>query len=489
MKAIDYINKKEFEISGIINWHKKGYTGKGVKIANLEACNTNAWYFKKQVNDPFSNAKESLDNSHGNQTLNVISQVAPDADIYTLSSSGRYSKDSASGAFVEQSIPYMESEGIHLVNASKGGIDNRILNERIEQAQQHGVTFIASAGNEADLGPSGYARSGVWIAVGAVHLSGKGEILHANYSSIGEEVDFTQFSGLYVHDARPGYEDRVFPVQGTSFSSPMLCGMLALVQQFFLEKTGRTLTQNELYEFMKNHSIDLWEPGHDTKSGYGLFLLPENPDDIDIAKYIEKEEPQLNNPEYIIIHHSATAQGDAETFRRAHMAKGWRDVGYHYIIGNGTQSGDGQIEKGRAENESGAHCKADGMNRKSIGICLVGDLNVQRPTTAQMESLKQLCRDIMSRYRMPAGNILGHGEVKGSATACPGKNFDMKKLRGRLEVPEVKIDYKGHWAESSIQKVKNEGLMSGYPDGSFKPDQKVTRAELATALARLIERS
>lgn len=240
---------------------------------------------------------------------------------------------------------------------------------------------------------------------------------------------------------------------------------------------------------MKNHSIDLWEPGHDTKSGYGLFLLPENPDSIDIGKYIGKEEAELNKPEYIIIHHSATAQGDAETFRRAHMAKGWRDVGYHYIIGNGTQSGDGQIEKGRAENESGAHCKADGMNRKSIGICLVGDLNVQRPTTAQMESLKQLCRDIMSRYRIPAGNILGHGEVKGSATACPGKNFDMKKLRGRLEVPEVKIDYKGHWAESSIQKVKNEGLMSGYPDGSFKPDQKVTRAELATALARLIERS
>jgi len=87
-----------------------------------------------------------------------------------------------------------------------------------------------------------------------VHLSGKGKILHASYSSIDEEVDFVQFSGLYVHDARKGYEDRTFPVQGTSFSSPALCAMLGLVQQLFLEKAGRTLYQNELYEFMKDYS-------------------------------------------------------------------------------------------------------------------------------------------------------------------------------------------------------------------------------------------
>ena len=203
--------------------------------------------------------------------------------------------------------------------------------------------------------------------VGAVSLNKKGEIVHAQYSSVGEEVDFTQFGKLYVHDARKGYEWRTFLVYGTSFSSPMLCGMLALVQQFFLEKAGRTLNQDELYEFMKDYSIDLWEPGHDTKSGYGLFLLPENPDSIDIAKYTGGE-AIVNNPEYIIIHHSGTAQGDAETFRRAHKAKGWRDIGYHYVIGNGTYSRNGEVEEGRPEYEDGAHCKADGMNRKNRSV-------------------------------------------------------------------------------------------------------------------------
>lgn len=483
------MNKKEFNLSGITTWHELGYTGKGIRIANLEGTDPTLPFFNGKIKDPFGNVSGVGRNYHGHQTADILHQVAPEADIYILSGAGSYGKNKAEGKFIEQSIPYMESEGIHLVNASLGGTNNRILNERIKQAQSHGVTFVTSAGNEADSGPSGYARSGVWIAVGAVHLSGKGEILHAGYSSIGEEVDFTQFSGLYVHDARKGYEDRTFPVYGTSFSSPMLCGMLALVQQLFVEKAGRTLTQEELYTFMQDHSIDLWEPGHDVKSGYGLFLLPSDPDSIEIAKYIGKEETQVNNPEYIIIHHSATAQGDAETFRRNHKAKGWRDVGYHYVVSNGTYKPDGLVETGRTEAENGAHCDADRMNSRSIGICLVGNFDVDKPTAAQMTSLEKLCRDIMTRHKIHVSKVLGHGEVKGAATNCPGKNFDMAAFRKRLEGEEViKKDYKGHWAETYIKKAINYGYMTGYPDGSFKPENPITRAEFARVLSFIIDK-
>lgn len=484
------MNKKEFDLSGITRWHELGYTGKGIRIANLESTDPSLWFFNGKIKDPFGNVSGVGRNYHGHQTADILHQVAPDADIYILSNSGRYGSKTAEGKFIEESIPFMETEKIHLVNASLGGVDNPALNNRIKQAQSHGVIFVTSAGNNAEEGAGGYARSGVWIAVGAVHLSEKGEILHAGYSSIGEEVDFTQFSGLYVHDARKGYEDRTFPVQGTSFSSPALCGMLALVQQFFLERAGRTLYQNELYEFMQDYSIDLWEPGHDTKSGYGLFLLPENPNSIDIEKYTGKEDkPEVNNPEYIIIHHSATQEGDAETFRRAHKAKGWRDIGYHYVIGNGTYSGDGEVETGRPENESGAHCSADGMNFKSIGICLVGNFDIDKPTVAQMEALGRLCRDIMTRHKIPPFKILGHGEVAGAATNCPGKNFDMAAFRKRLEgKPVEKKDYEGHWAEEYIKKAINAGYMTGYPDGSFKPDNPITRAEFCRVLSFIIDK-
>jgi N-acetylmuramoyl-L-alanine amidase len=479
------VNKKEFDLSGITRWHELGYTGKGIRIANLEGTDSTLPFFNGKIKDPFNNVSGVGRNYHGHQTADILHQVALEAQIHIIPSGGQYGRGYARGRFVEEGIPYLEQERIHLVNASMGGVDNPILNERIRQAQESGTTFVTSAGNEADSGVGAFARSGAWIAIGAVHLSGKGEIAHANYSSLGEEVDFTQFSGLYVHDARKGYEDRTFPVYGTSFASPAICGMLALVQQFFLEKAGRALNQDELYEFMKDYSIDLWEPGHDTESGYGLFLLPENPDSIDIGKYIGMEEAELNNPEYIIIHHSATTQGDAETFRRAHMAKGWRDIGYHYVIGNGTYSGDGEVETGRPENESGAHCSADGMNFKSIGICLVGNFDIDKPTPAQKESLEKLCRDIMERHKIPVLKVLGHGEVKGAATNCPGKNFDMNAFRKRLEESNMVEDYKGHWAEMSIEKANNTGIINGYPDGTWQPEKPVTRAELAVILDRL----
>src|ERR1043166_2961437 len=44
---------------------------------------------------------------------------------------------------------------------------------------------------------------------------------------------------------------------------------------------------------------------------------------------------------WIVIHHSATSAGGMAMFDREHKAKGWDGVGYHFVIGNGTQSGDG----------------------------------------------------------------------------------------------------------------------------------------------------
>ncbi|WP_081756868.1 N-acetylmuramoyl-L-alanine amidase [Gorillibacterium massiliense] len=49
-------------------------------------------------------------------------------------------------------------------------------------------------------------------------------------------------------------------------------------------------------------------------------------------------------------------------------------------------------------------------------------------------------------------------------------------------------DIKGHWAEAAIRKVISAGIMSGYPDGSFKPNEPITRAEVAVIVAKLLDR-
>lgn len=50
-------------------------------------------------------------------------------------------------------------------------------------------------------------------------------------------------------------------------------------------------------------------------------------------------------------------------------------------------------------------------------------------------------------------------------------------------------DITGHWAETSILACAREGLLRGDPNGRFRPDDGVTRAELAAVLARLLKRN
>lgn len=187
----------------------------------------------------------------------------------------------------------------------------------------------------------------------------------------------------------------------------------------------------------------------------------------------------MNKPEYIIIHHSATDKGNAEVFRKAHMAKGWRDIGYHYVIGNGTYTGDGEIEEGRGNDEVGAHAK--GYNDKSIGICLVGNFEKYPPSQAQIKSLVKLLKSLLPEYKIPIADVIGHKEVNN--TLCPGIYFDIEKLR--KELLEAITDYSGHWAESSIRKAIQAKAMLGYGDSTWQPDTPVTRAELAVILDRL----
>ena len=138
---------------------------------------------------------------------------------------------------------------------------------------------------------------------------------------------------------------------------------------------------------------------------------------------------------YIIIHHSATEIGNAEIFNMAHKNRGWQEVGYDFVVDNSTSGkADGQIETGPrwTKQIDGAHCKASFMNEKGIGICLVGNFSKGKPTAAQMSSLVHLVNILRKYYNIPKSRILGHGQVSGAKTECPGKLFPWKEFRSRL---------------------------------------------------------
>ncbi len=146
---------------------------------------------------------------------------------------------------------------------------------------------------------------------------------------------------------------------------------------------------------------------------------------------------------YIIVHHSATSIGSALTLNRGHKRRGFiNGLGYHFLIDNGSAGkSDGQIEISPRwiKQQRGAHCKAAKMNTKAIGICLVGNLSKRRATRKQMESLIALINTLRRRYRIPVRNVLGHGEVRGARTECPGKFFPWKKFYDGLRNDNKKL--------------------------------------------------
>jgi LysM repeat protein len=149
---------------------------------------------------------------------------------------------------------------------------------------------------------------------------------------------------------------------------------------------------------------------------------------------------KTNKWQYIIIHHSASDEGNSLFFRKVHRSKGWNEIGYDFVIDNGSMGkADGQIEVGPRwiKQQNGAHCAAGGMNYKGIGICLVGNFSKERVSQKQLESLDYLVNLLRKYYNIPLNRIMGHSQVTGAKTECPGKLFPWKEFRERLAKGEA----------------------------------------------------
>jgi N-acetylmuramoyl-L-alanine amidase len=127
----------------------------------------------------------------------------------------------------------------------------------------------------------------------------------------------------------------------------------------------------------------------------------------------------MRDIQHIVVHCTATPEGryhDVKDVRRWHKARGFKSIGYHWLIRL-----DGTIEPGRAEGTIGAH--VEGHNAKSIGVVYVGgiDKDTFKPkdtrTPQQKAALLELLKELKGKY--PKARILGHRDFPSISKACP----------------------------------------------------------------------
>ena len=158
----------------------------------------------------------------------------------------------------------------------------------------------------------------------------------------------------------------------------------------------------------------------------------------------------------VIVHHSASSDVSAATIHGWHLNQGWSGIGYHFVIRR-----NGNIERGRELSAIGSHSGPKG-NGDSVGVCLTGNFEIDKPTAAQINSLVWL----ITRYLEPrygSLQVVGHSDVM--ATACPGKNFPWADLKRRLEEDDEMI-YKTlndvpDWGRPLIKKLIDRKSLAG----------------------------
>lgn len=156
----------------------------------------------------------------------------------------------------------------------------------------------------------------------------------------------------------------------------------------------------------------------------------------DVRRVTSRLQVRPNRWRWIVAHHSAIKQGNAAIYGRAHLQRGMENgLAYHFVIGNGVDSGDGQIEIGPRwmRQIKGGHVHREEINEVGIGICLVGNFTETRPTTRQMQAFRELMDYLRADVVGPRIRFAVHKEIDIGRTACPGRNFptsEMHRLYG-----------------------------------------------------------
>lgn len=128
----------------------------------------------------------------------------------------------------------------------------------------------------------------------------------------------------------------------------------------------------------------------------------------------------MNTPEVVITHHALSkAAHTARDVNEWHKQR-WPSfvsrrgfhVGYHYVIDS-----NGTLTQTRDHDEEGAH--VIGMNRRSIGVCFMGNFDNHYPSEAQLKTWDWLYNELQKQY--PNIPTRPHRAYTADSRSCHGR--------------------------------------------------------------------
>jgi len=243
-------NRAEFERCRIPKYHAAGKLGQGITVAVLDD-NERPLPFMDYVEYPLGRFEKTKQH-HSTKVIRVIHEVAPEARIISL-------------PYINEATTQQKNDSIQWILDHRNEIDvincsfHEWENDLFKRLQVLDIPIVCASGNQDYEDKIKFPASLSWtIAVGALE---EYRDAVAGYSNEGPELDCICYTDIEIPTTKG-----TMRFNGTSCAASMVAGMLALAGK---------MTGQEAKQFIKANCIDYYEQGHDWKSGYGLFVLPE----------------------------------------------------------------------------------------------------------------------------------------------------------------------------------------------------------------------
>ena len=432
---------------------KTGLTGNNIKIGILDT-GVNIHHPDLRLSGGVSLVKGQAsyddDNGHGTHVAGIIAAkdndygivgIVPEAEIFAIKVLDHAGKGNQSD--IVAGIQWAIDQRLDILNLSvTSSAHSFLLQEVLQDAYEQGIFVVAASGNmsaKISITDVQYpARYPTVIAVGSINQNEE----RSDFSYYGSNLDFVapgeSILSTYIPDGEYGW------MTGTSMAVPFVTGMVALYKQEY-----PTLDYIRLLGVMQHSAKDLGDPGKDIYFGYGLIQGPAYssifPDVVGDNWYRE---------------------GINELYK-GKIVDGYPDGKFHPT--NNVTRSEAVTMLGRARKWPGEQTSTIFSDVLSVDY-----------SSGYIKSATE--RGIVLGY--PDGKFHPNSFItRGDVALILQETFDYPFVT-EYYFPDVRNT---NYYDNAINSLASKGIIEGYPDGTFKPDQPISRAEFSKLLSKALQ--